>query len=49
MVVEESALMVLVRAVAVGDGAGVSRLLRASPGLASAHVEHGATRQDAQA
>jgi hypothetical protein len=47
MLAGESALMRLVRAVAVGDTTLASRLLAASPSLASAHLEQGATRQAA--
>ncbi len=43
----ESALMELVRAVAASDADTVTRMLQASPSLASASVELGATRQDA--
>jgi ankyrin repeat protein len=39
-----SALMALARAIAAGDPVAASRLLVASPALASARFEHGATR-----
>ena len=41
----DSALMQLVRAIVAGDATEVSRLLAASPGLARACFEEGATRQ----
>jgi len=44
-VADDSALKLLIRAIAAGDAAAVVRLVAASPSLASAHVEHGATRQ----
>jgi len=45
----DSALMALVRAIAAGDAATAEVLLAASPELATAHAEQGATRQDAAA
>jgi ankyrin repeat protein len=45
MVGHESALMRFMRVVAAGDMAEASRLLAASPALAAAHLEQGATRQ----
>jgi hypothetical protein len=47
MVADDSALMRLIRAIAAGDVTTASRLLSASPSLASAHVERGATREAA--
>jgi ankyrin repeat protein len=44
----DSSLMALVRAIAAGDATNASRLLAASPGLASARFEEGATRQAAK-
>src|SRR5207302_7522764 len=44
----DSALMTLVRAVVTGDEANAAQLLAASPGLASARYEEGATRQRAE-
>ena len=44
----DSALMALVRAVVTGDEANAAQLLAASPGLASARYEEGATRQRAE-
>ena len=49
MVSGDSALMALVRAIAAGDAATAEVLLAASPELATAHAEQGATRQDAAA
>ena len=46
---DDSGLMELARAVAVGDSAFVSQLLEVSPMLASAHLERGASRQEAKA
>jgi ankyrin repeat protein len=45
MVSGESALMQLLRVIAVGDTTNASRLLATSPSLAIAQLEHGATRQ----
>jgi Ankyrin repeats (many copies)/Ankyrin repeat len=45
----DSALMALVRAIVTGDAAAASRLLAASPALAGACFEKGATRQAAKA
>jgi ankyrin repeat protein len=45
MVAGESALMRFMRVVAAGDMTDASRLLAASPALAAAHLEQGATRQ----
>jgi hypothetical protein len=47
MVASDSALRKFVEAMLVGDGAGVSRLLTASPQLARAGFQTGATRQSA--
>jgi Ankyrin repeats (many copies) len=44
----ESALMSLMRVIAARDAATASRLLGASPGLASQRVEVGATREEAR-
>jgi ankyrin repeat protein len=44
----DSSLMTLVRAIAAGDATNASRLLAASPGLASTPFEEGATRQAAK-
>src|SRR5437588_12675276 len=49
MPVTESPLMRLMRAIAVGDGARVLRLLATSPALAIERVEVGATREVAAA
>ena len=49
MAAANAALMVLVRAIVVGDTATVSQLLAASPGLATVSAEDGATRQNATA
>jgi hypothetical protein len=43
----EPTLMQLLRAIAAGDTANTSRLLTASPSLAVAQLEQGATRQEA--
>ncbi len=43
----ESALMALVRAIVAGDAAAAEELLAASPELATAQADRGATRQDA--
>jgi Ankyrin repeats (many copies) len=43
----DSAFMALVRAIAAGDAAAAEELLAASPELAGARAEHGATRQSA--
>jgi ankyrin repeat protein len=43
-----SDFMTLVRAIVAGDAAGVSRMLAASPALARAHAEQGASRQAAK-
>ncbi len=48
MAVTDSDLMSLVRAVAAGDARSVSQLLEASPTLARAQLDRGATRQDPQ-
>jgi hypothetical protein len=48
MVKSDSALWELVRAIVAGDAAGVSRLLAASPALASACFQTGASRQAAK-
>jgi hypothetical protein len=45
MINSDSALRELVVAILAGDAAGVSRLLAASPQLARAAFETGATRQ----
>jgi ankyrin repeat protein len=45
----DAALMALARTIVAGDAAGTSRLLAASPELARASFEEGATRQTAQA
>jgi len=47
MVSAEPALMQLVRAIAAGDTDTTSEMLKASPELANATVDSGATRQDA--
>jgi ankyrin repeat protein len=47
MVADESALMLLTRAIAAGDVPTALRLLAASPSLASAQLEVGASRQAA--
>jgi len=47
MVSAEPALMQLVRAIAAGDSVTTSEMLKASPELANATVDSGATRQDA--
>jgi ankyrin repeat protein len=44
----DSALMELVKAIAAGDTAAAHQLIAASPALASACFEKGATRQDAK-
>ena len=41
----DSALLTLVRTIVAGDAVAASRLLAASPALASARLEEGATRQ----
>ena len=48
MAASDAALMALVRAITVGDTATASRLLAASPALARARAEKGATRQEAK-
>ena len=45
----DAAFMALIRAIAAGDAPAAHDLLAASTGLALAHVQHGATRQAAQA
>jgi hypothetical protein len=45
----DTAFRALVRAIAAGDAAAAGALLSASPELATARAEHGATRQDAAA
>jgi ankyrin repeat protein len=45
MVAGDSALLRLLRTIAAGDATNTSRMLVASPSLASARLEHGATRQ----
>jgi hypothetical protein len=45
MVADAPALMRFIRTIAAGDATAASRLLAASPSLASARVERGATRQ----
>jgi ankyrin repeat protein len=47
MVAPEPTLMSLVRAIAVGDATLATRLLTASPSLATTHLEQGATRLEA--
>jgi hypothetical protein len=49
MAKHDAALMVLIRSIVAGDAAGAFRLLAASPALASARLEQGATRQAAKA
>jgi hypothetical protein len=49
MAASDAALMVLVRAIVAGDTTTVFQLLTASPGLATARAEDGATRQNATA
>jgi len=48
MTADDSALLTLIRTIARGDDAAALRLLAASPHLASAHVEDGATRAAAR-
>ncbi len=49
MAATDSALMALVRAIVADDGCAAQRLLAASPALARARAENGATRQEAKA